>query len=60
MPMILASARGQCATVPAIPHAFGVRIGAHAAQWPLWCVVQGEKKVLQLLSLKRDVIEEDA
>ena len=58
MPMILASARGQCATVPPIPHAFGVRIGAHAAQWPLWVVVHGDTAVLQLLSVKRDVVED--
>ena len=58
VPMVIASARGQCATVPLIPHAFGVRVGAHATQWPLWLVVHGEKAVLQLLSVKRDVLED--
>ena len=58
MPMILASARGQCATVPAIPLPFGHRVGAHAAQWPLWIVVHRETSVLHLLSVKRDVLED--
>lgn len=57
VPMILASARGQCATVPAIPMPFGTRVGAHAAQWPIWIVHNG-CAVLQLLSVKRDVVEE--
>lgn len=58
VPMVIASARGQCASGrDGRPNPFGTRVGAHAAQWPLWMVVHDDRAVLQLLSVKRDVVE---
>jgi hypothetical protein len=41
-----------------MPLPFGYRVGAHAAQWPLWMVVHRETSVLHLMSVKRDVLED--